>query len=198
MKRYNLILADPPWHFRNWSADAPGKVHDRERGANKHYPTDTLEVIKSHAPPTKDDALLFIWTISSHLDVTFDVIKSWGFEYKTIAWYWIKFTKDMRKPRMGGGYYTRQVGELCLLGTKGNPGRPKDMGVPGFIFTPRLTPHSKKPDQQYDKIDKLYPHFKTRLEMYARRNRTGWDVFGNEIKESIEIPSNADSRRLQN
>lgn len=62
MKLYGTVLADPPTHFKNFSADKPGKLHDRARGANKYYPTMTLEQICKVVPPTLDDAILLLWT----------------------------------------------------------------------------------------------------------------------------------------
>ena len=183
---YKLILADPPWHFHNWSADAPGEVHDRERGANKHYPTATIDTIKKLVPPSADDAILLIWTISSHLPETLEVINAWGFTYKTKAWTWVKMTNDMSKPRMGMGYWTRQCTEDCLLATKGKPSSPDFKGELALIQAPREE-HSKKPDEQYEKIDRLFPDVYPRLEMFARREREGWDVFGNEVENSIKL-----------
>lgn len=181
----NVILADPPWNFDNWSADLPGMIHDRQRGANKYYPTATLADICALVPPSAKDSVLLMWTVSSHLPESLEVIKAWGFKYKSIAWYYLKTSKS-GAPRMGMGYWTRQVGELCLLATKGHPKAPKFRGEPAIIIAPRSKRHSEKPAEQYAKIERLFPDG-VYLEMFARAARAGWLVFGNEAPGSIEL-----------
>ncbi len=162
-------------------------MHNRARGANKHYPTATLDDICRLAPPVASDSILLMWTISSHLEDTFRVIKAWGFEYKAIAWWWLKVSLT-GAPRIGMGYWTRQVGELCLLATRGNPPSPAYRAEPGIIIAPRGERHSAKPEEQYAKIDRLFPDAFPRLEMFARgQARPGWDVFGNEVEGSITL-----------
>lgn len=187
IKKYGLVLSDPPWHFKNWSGDAPGMLHHRARGANKYYPTTTLDDICNLVPPTLDDSILLIWTISSHLEDTFKVINAWGFKYKAIAWVWLKTTKDGKKPRIGMGYHFRQCTEICLLGIKGHPSRGVLRGEPALIVAPRPNRHSEKPFEQYDKINKMWPDVENKLEMFARTTQPGWDVFGNEVENSINI-----------
>lgn len=211
MKTYDLILADPPWHFRNYSADAPGMMHNRSRGANKHYPTATTDDICRMIPPASKDAVLFMWACWPTLPDALKVIEAWGFEYKTLAWVWVKAKKSGFGFFTGMGYYTRSNSEPCLLATKGNGLRkPIDRAVQSLIYSvpmakwlhrlhPRPSPivpavmycplreHSRKPDEQYTKINRLYPNT-TRLEMFARRQRPGWDVFGNQVENSILVP----------
>lgn len=186
MDKYRLVLADPPWHFFNWSADAPKMTHNRARGANKWYPTETLNEIERMVPPTETDAILLLWAISSHLPEAVKLMQAWGFTYKTIAWVWLKTTKA-GNPRIGMGYWTRQCTELCLLGTKGKPPVPVYRGEPALITAPRGKQHSGKPFEQYAKIDRLWPNLYPRLEMFARTAQPGWDVFGNEVENSIVL-----------
>lgn len=184
---YQMILADPPWHFRNWSADAPGQVHNRARGANKHYPTTTLADLCALQPSTAKDAVLLMWTISSHLPESLELIRAWGFTYRTKAWTWIKRTKS-GTPKMGMGYWTRQCTEDCLLATRGHPAAPLKRDVLALIESIPTRKHSEKPEMQYVLIDRLFPHLQPRLEMFARQQREGWDVFGNEVEGSIKLP----------
>jgi N6-adenosine-specific RNA methylase IME4 len=158
-------------------------IHDRERGANKHYPTATLETICNLKPPVADDAILLLWTISSHFAEALQLISAWGFTLKTKAWTWVKITKK-GKPRMGMGYWTRQCTEDCLLATRGKPPAPKFRGELALIQAPRLA-HSVKPLEQYDKINRLFPDTFPRLEMFARLAQPGWDVFGNDVENSV-------------
>ena len=186
MPMYDVILADPPWHFQNYSADEPGMLHDRARGANKYYPTMTLDDIRTIEVPAKKDAILFLWACWPLLPEALQVIGAWGFEYKTLAWVWIKANPTGFGHHMGMGYYTRANSEPCLLATRGNIMKPKDRSVLSLIYS-NVMSHSRKPDEQYEKIDRLYPNTK-RLEMFARRRWLGWDVFGNQVTESISLP----------
>lgn len=195
MGPYKLTLADPAWLFRNWSADAPGMIHDRARGAAKHYPCMALDHICSMRPPAAADAILLIWTISSHIEDTFAVIDAWGFTFKTKAWTWIKTDKRGR-PRMGGGYWTRHCTEDCLLATRGKVRKPDYRSELDVIFAPRSKQHSGKPVEQYAKIDRLFPNVWPRLEMNARVAQPGWDVWGNECENSIIIEPSPVQQRM--
>lgn len=184
---YKVILADPPWYFRNFSADKPGMIHTRSRGANKHYPTMTTDDICSLpvADLAEEDSILFLWACWPTLPDAMRVISAWGFEYKTLAWVWIKANRTGFGFFSGMGYYTRANSEPCLLATRGNPSKPANRSVPALIYS-AVMGHSRKPDEQYNNIEKLYPDGR-RLELFARRRWPGWDVFGNEIKDSISI-----------
>ena len=111
-----------------------------------------------------------------------EVIHAWGFEYKTCAFCWNKgnslplFPDDFQ-PKMGLGYWTRANSEVCLLATRGNPKR-KHADVRQVIQA-QLREHSRKPDEQYDRIERLVdgPY----LEMFARQTRAGWDAIGDEV-----------------
>jgi N6-adenosine-specific RNA methylase IME4 len=182
---YDVILADPPWHFRNYSADAPGMLHERSRGANRHYVTATTDDICKLSPPANDNAVLFLWACWPMLSDAMQVISAWGFEYKTLAWVWVKANPTGFGFFHGMGYYTRSNSEPCLLATRGNLPKPTNRSIQALIYSP-VQAHSKKPDDQYRKIESLYPN-KRYLEMFARRPRPGWDVFGNQVANSISL-----------
>lgn len=184
---YDVILSDPPWHFQNWGADEPGETHDRSRGANRYYPTVRTADICTMKPPAADNAALFLWATWPHMPDALRVIDAWGFEYKSVAWVWVKANRSGFGHFMGMGYYTRANSEPCLLAVRGKmPVAARD--VLALIYSP-VREHSRKPDEQYDKIDRLYPtgQFPRRLEMFARRTRPGWDVFGNEVENSVRL-----------
>lgn len=183
--RYNVLLVDAPWHFRNYSADAPGMIHDRSRGANKYYPTMLTDDICGLQVPADDNAVLFMWACWPMLPDAMRVIDAWGFEYKTLAWVWIKSNPTGFGFHMGMGYYTRSNSEPCLLATRGKMPKPKDRGIMSLIYAPVLE-HSRKPDEQYRKIEALYPNMNY-LEMFARRPWPGWNQWGNEIETGLEI-----------
>ena len=181
MSRYPVILADPPWHFRNFAADAPGMMHQRARGANRHYPTMTTEEICRLAPPSDDNAVLFLWACWPTLPDALRVIEAWGFEYVTLAWVWVKSNPTGYGFFKGMGYYTRANSEPCLLATKGKSRKPANRSVSALIYAP-VREHSRKPDEQYAKIESLYPDGPY-LELFARQTRPGWDSWGNEVNK---------------
>lgn len=188
MKQYNVILADPPWHFRNYSADEPGMIHKRSRGANRYYPTMTIDDICALQIPASSDAVLFLWACWPLMPEALRVIKAWGFEYKTLAWEWVKANPGGFGFFTGMGYYTRSNTEPCLLATRGNFPKPANRSIQALIYSAVLE-HSRKPDDQYRKIEALYPGA-SYLELFARRPRAGWDQFGNEVENSITLASN--------
>lgn len=146
------------------------------------------------------NCVLFMWAVYPSLFDAEKVIKAWGFEYKTLGFEWWKLNKkwnnvktDFSEYKMleklfffGMGYYTRTNPEPCLLSTRGSmPVAVRNER--NFIIAP-IREHSQKPDEQYEKIERLYPNAK-KLELFARRRREGWDVFGNQVEGSIRLPT---------
>jgi N6-adenosine-specific RNA methylase IME4 len=178
---YDVILADPPWPYRVWSEDTGAG-----RSAASHYPTMSLADICAlpMAKLAAENCALFLWAVWPSIFEARDVIQAWGFEYKTKAWTWIKANKNGFGFFTGMGYYTRANDEPCLLAIKGRmPVAAHD--VQALIYAP-VRAHSQKPQEQYDKIAKLYPGGKC-IELFARKRRQGWDAFGDEIENSIEL-----------
>lgn len=172
-KRFSVIYADPPWEFRVYS----GKR--KQRSAERHYDTSSLDDIK--ALPVEalaaDDCALFLWCVMPELPGALEVIKAWGFEYKTAGFTWIKQNKSGEGLFWGMGYWTRANAELCLLATRGSPQRlAKD--VHQVIMSP-VGEHSQKPEEARTRIERLLggPY----LELFSRRQADGWTVWGNEI-----------------
>lgn len=164
---FGAILADPPWAFRTYSKTDVAPA----RGAQP-YAVMSLDDIK--ALPVGDvaarDSLLFMWTVSHLQSEAFDVARAWGFRPVSLAFIW-------DKDRMGMGYWTRQEAEVCHLFKRGRPKR-LSKGVRQIIRAPRRE-HSRKPDEQYDRIERLVagPY----LELFARQERPGWNAWGNEV-----------------
>ena len=185
---YSVILADPPWHFQNWNG-APGELtpgQQRRGNAQNHYWTMSENEINGIQIPAAHDAVLFLWACWPLLPQALRTIEAWGFEYKTIAWVWVKLNRNSMGFYFGMGYYSRSNSEPCLLATRGNLSKPKARDVQALICSP-IRAHSQKPDEQYTKIERLYPqgHY---LEMFARRKHSErWDVWGNEVKSDVEI-----------
>ena len=172
-KKYQIIYADPPWSYQD-------KALAGNRGAGCKYPTQSAEWLNSL--PVKDiadkDCILFLWVTMPKLNECFDLIKAWGFEYKTSAFVWVKRNKISSTWFMGMGRWTRANAEICLLATKGKPKR-INAGVHSIIDTP-IERHSKKPDCTKDKIIKLCGDL-PRIELFARQKTEGWDCWGNEV-----------------
>ena len=172
-QRFNVIYADPPWPFEVYSA------RGKQRSAERHYDTMSLEQIKALpiADLAADDCALFLWVVNPQLHGALDVIRSWGFQYKTVAFTWVKQNRGGDGLFMGLGYWTRANAESCLLATRGSPSRlAKD--VRQIVMAP-VAEHSRKPDEVRTRIERLVPG--PYLELFARRPIAGWTTWGNEI-----------------
>jgi N6-adenosine-specific RNA methylase IME4 len=177
--KYGVILADPPWAYKAWDTKT-----NQGRTAESYYPTMNVDRIGDLDIPAADNCALFLWATWPCLPDALAVMDAWGFTYKTIAWTWAKLNRSGLGFHFGMGYYTRANTEPCLLAVKGNmPVATHD--VQALIVSP-VREHSRKPDEQYGKIERLYPDV-LKLELFARRPRPGWAVWGNEVESDIEI-----------
>lgn len=170
--KFGVILADPPWRFRTWNDENDAK------SARRHYSILTLDEIKAFPVRNSaaDDAALFLWCTWPTMPQSFEVIKAWGFRFSGLAWEWIKYNPETGKYAFGTGYGTRKNLEPCLLGAP----RLLNRSVRDFILAPRRE-HSRKPDEQYERIEAMYAG--PRLELFARNKRRGWKVAGNETEK---------------
>lgn len=179
--KYQIIYADPPWTYRTWTAKGGHK------SASAHYDTMSLEdiCILPVANIADDNCVLFLWATFPNLPEALEVIKAWGFTYKTVGFTWVKIYSD-GSPVCGLGYWTRANAEICILATKGHPKR-INKGVYQVILAPQQE-HSQKPDEVRDRIVQLMGDL-PRIELFARprenlfgKNTNGWDCWGNEVK----------------
>ena len=174
---YTTILADPPWRFQNRT----GKVAPEHQRLMR-YPTMTLDEICELPVPqlTGKDSHLYLWVPNALLAWGLEVMKTWGFTYKTnIVWY--KIRKDGGPDGRGVGFYFRNVTELVLFGVRGSM-RTLPAGRTQVNLVPtRKREHSRKPDEIYDIIEACSPG--PYLELFARFVRGGWDQWGNEDVE---------------
>ena len=174
-KKYKIILADPPWQY-----------DDKMHSGNRELEYQTMSIDDLRFLPvqniTDDDCFLFMWVTFPFLKESFKVIESWGFEYKTVAFTWIKENPN-GTVFLGMGNYTRSNPELVLLGKKGNP---KIMRHDVENHTrSKIKNHSKKPDIIRDKIIQLCGDL-PRIELFARTKVHGWDVWGNDEKLNLQ------------
>lgn len=181
---YGTILADPPWRFSNRT----GKMAPEHQRLLR-YPTMDLEEImelpvQMVAAPQSH---LYLWVPNALLAEGLEVMRRWGFTYKTnLVWY--KTRKDGGPDGRGVGFYFRNVTEIILFGVRGNlrtlpPGRRQVN-----IIATNKREHSRKPDEQYKLIEECSsgPY----LELFARHPQPGWACWGNEVGTGEEITWN--------
>ena len=174
-QKYNIIYADPPWTFKTYSAK--GKEH---KSAEAHYPCMKKEDIQKLpiSNISSDDCVLFLWVTWPCLEEGLELIKKWGFTYKTCAFTWVKRNRKSDTWFWGLGYWTRANSEVCLLATKGNPKRVSK--AVHQICDARIREHSRKPDEIRERIVQLCGDL-PRIELFARQQVPGWDCWGNEV-----------------
>lgn len=180
-RRYACLLADPPWAFLTYSGN---KVP--QRATTQHY--DTMTEAELSALPVADlvadDAWMQMWVLGTHIDQALRIGACWGFAYNSLGLIWRKMSPGGRS-YIGLGHWYRTGGEVSLLFTRGAPKR-LDRGVRQFIESP-VREHSRKPEGQYERIERLVGG--PRLEMFARQQRPGWDVAGNDVHRFGSTPS---------
>ena len=181
---YQVIYADPPWPCIG------GFAPNASYASAYHYPTMKIQdIISLPIENLLDDcAVLFLWVPYRDLPVAINkVIPSWGFEYKTVGFNWVKLT-NRGNPIKVMGYYFFNSTELCLFATRGKPSRIHaglHIKVDTLVMEERVR-HSQKPDKVRDCIIELFPNTK-RLELFAREKHAGWDVWGNEVESDVLI-----------
>jgi len=173
--KFGVIMADPNWEFKTYSAKG------QKKSAQRHYACRDAGWIASLdvASIAADDCALFLWATWPTMPQWLDVIESWGFKYSGLAWEWIKKNPATGKYAFGTGYGTRKNLEPCLLARRGTP-KLLSRSERDFIFSPKRE-HSRKPDDQYPIIERMYsgPY----VELFGRPHncRDGWVTLGNEV-----------------
>lgn len=176
-KKYDIVYADPPWPM--WGDP------NKNAAAGKHYSLMTMEEITTLPIRSimNDRAALFLWVTCPRMPLGIEAIKAWGLYYRGVAFNWVKTRKD-------GGVIsgqgipptaTKPTSELCLLATTCKTGRPFKLlnaACPQVVLAPREE-HSTKPQIFRDHILSLYGD-RSRVELFARKEVTGWDRWGNE------------------
>jgi len=187
VKKYNLIYADPPWAYQD-KRNTPTKNNPTGAGgACKHYKTLSLEQLKSIDVPSlcAENCMLLLWCTLPKLDWGIELLKYWGFCYCTVPFVWVKMRNDGAGVRMDGiGHYTPNNCEIVLLGRKGRYWR-SSTKVKQIVFAPKGG-HSAKPAEVRERIELLYGDV-PRIELFARVQTPGWDVWGNEVEGDVEL-----------
>ncbi|MGC9223655.1 MAG: MT-A70 family methyltransferase [Terracidiphilus sp.] len=178
-RRFGTILADPPWQFQNRT----GKVAPEHKRLSR-YGTMTLEEIKDLpvALVAADTAHLYLWVPNALLHEGLEVMRAWGFQYKTNL-VWHKIRKDGGSDGRGVGFYFRNVTELILFGVRGRNARTLQPGRTQVNYlSSRKREHSRKPDEQYDIIEACSSG--PFLELFARGDRKRWVGWGVQADDS--------------
>lgn len=182
MSKYQIIYADPPWKY---NSRANHKTRFRG-GAEGHYPLMSMADIKA-LPIDKlaaDNCALFLWCTFPYLDEQIKLFEHWGFKYRTVGFTWVKTNPKNGKPFFGVGYYAKSNAEVCLLGIKGKL-KPVSNKVSSVVIEPRGR-HYEKPAVVRDKIEELFGDV-PRIELFARHKVDGWDSWGNEVTNDIDL-----------
>ncbi len=186
MGKYNIVLADPPWSYTG--------QQDKWGAAAKFYPTMTNQELLDF-PMMKylsHRGILFLWATSPKLDFAIECIKAWGLTYRGVGFVWVKTKRD-GTPIAAQGVrpsIIKPLTEFVLCASKQETGRPLTLFdeaavqtiFDDVVFYPKQE-HSRKPDLVQDRIDKMYPSsIYSKIELFARRKRDGWDSWGNEVE----------------
>ncbi len=180
-KKYRTIYADPPWQFANRT----GKMAPEHKRLNR-YSTMKLEDIMRLpvGDVAADRSHLYLWVPNALLPDGLAVMKAWGFEYKTNL-IWEKVRKDGQPDGRGVGFYFRNTTEMLLFGIKGDKNRTLDPGRTQVnLIRTQKREHSRKPDEFVELIQACSPG--PYLELFARGDRPGWDMWGNQATEDYE------------
>lgn len=191
--RYRTIVADPPWEYDEGFALASGRTVNSDgvqtyRGPIevRDLPYDSMSLADIRSLPVQDlaeaDSRLFLWTTNRYLPDSFGVLDFWGFKYRqTLVWH----KTDANMPAS----VAPNSAEFVLVGTRGSPARGTTM--PSAVIArprdggPGTKSHSKKPECFLDFFEMVsQPPY---LELFARRQRLGWDTWGHEALEHVEM-----------
>lgn len=167
--RYRTIVADPPWQFQSSTM----------RGAaERHYPTMPLEEIAALnvRDQAEEDAHLWLWVCNINMPEAWWLAGAWGFHPITVV--------TWCKPGPGIGWWFRNNTEHVVFATRGKPLQRGEAVLSTWFEWPRFE-HSRKPDAFYDLVEQVSPG--PYLELFARRQRLGWDTWGNEALEHVSL-----------
>ena len=177
-EKFDILYVDPPWDYKG-QLQHNGSGGRDTGGALKHYPTVTVKQMSMWPVMdiTNDNALLFMWSSSPHLDQAIDLGKNWGFQWATVGFVW-------EKKKVNPGFYTMSQCELCLVFKKGKIPKPRGSRNERQFLSEMRGRHSQKPNEIRNRIQKMFPDQK-KLEMFARQKTKGWSVWGLESDDSL-------------
>jgi len=162
---FDVIYADPPWRY-DFAESSNRKIEN-------HYTTMQTSDIAKMKVPAKENCVLFMWATAPKLLEALDVMKGWGFTYKTHG-IW-------DKEKIGMGYWFRGQHELLMVGVKGKMSPPEASIRISSIIKEQRSKHSRKPDCVAEYIELAF-YNKSKVELFCREPRNGWYSYGNEIE----------------
>lgn len=184
--KYEIIYADPAWSY-NYLGDNFDKQFTKNKdgwsqgvmSAKDHYYTMNNDDIKALpvARIAADNCLFYCWVTNPLFAIGLEIIKAWGFEYKTIAFVWYKQATNP-------GFYTMSQCELCVVAKKGNIPTPRGTRNERQLISEKRGEHSTKPDEARIRIERMHPYQK-KIELFARQQYKGWDAWGNQVSSRI-------------
>ena len=186
-KKFDIIYADPPWHYNgklqfDRSSKGKEKINLSKSifisTAAFKYPTlKTNDLMKIPVNKiSKDNSLLFMWATNPHLSQAIELGSAWGFDYKTVAFVWDKMNHNP-------GQYTLSNCELCLVFKRGKIPKPRGArNIQQLVRSPRKE-HSQKPLEVMYRIEKMFPQ-QSRIELFARKKIKGWSSWGLDVTDS--------------
>ncbi|KAK3242225.1 hypothetical protein CYMTET_45052 [Cymbomonas tetramitiformis] len=174
-KKYDIILADPPYRYENNNATG---------AAAHHYPVLTMNQL-GHLPLARianKNCILCLWTTGPHMQHSCDLISQWGFKYRTVLSVWIKRSQN-GNVSVGLGSYTRSCAEFILVAVRGSPPIRKWRAskTVSQLIAAKRGKHSVKPKAAFKAMEKLFARSLKKIELFARSPRKGWDAWGNEV-----------------
>ncbi len=161
---YDVIYCDPPWKY-DFSETTSREIENK-------YPTMELDELKTLEPPSASNSVIFMWATAPKLIEALELLKAWGFSYKTHAMW--------DKEIMGMGYWFRGQHELLLVGTRGNFSPPLEEARVSSVIREKRTQHSRKPELVYEMLGRMFPK-STKIELFARVKHEGWTSWGDEL-----------------
>lgn len=189
---YPCVVADPPWPYET-SVKGTSAIQRKQKFIDAGhkgvedmgYGVMSMEELCALRPPVAKNAHLYLWTTNSFMVEAHDLAKAWGFKPKTICT-WVKTHQgDSERVSMKSGYYFRGATEHFLFCVRGSLPLQTPDGLPTAYLWPRIGKHSQKPEAFYDLVEQASPG--PYLELFARRNRMGWDTWGNESLVHVEV-----------
>lgn len=181
-KRYRTIYADPPWQFSNRT----GKVAPEHHRLQRYGTMATADIMRLPVADIADDHChLYLWVPTALLPDGLEVMKAWGFTYKTTL-YWEKIRHDGEPDGRGVGFYFRNVIEPCVFGVRTPKKSETYRTLPPArsqvnVLRTMKREHSRKPDEFIPLIERCSEG--PRIELFARGTRKGWDTWGNQAQE---------------
>jgi len=192
MKPIQFAMIDPPWHWKPRGKNGDGRSPKYVRQDLNWLMSLDIKSIMAR------DSMVGLWMIDPMILQGYELAKAWGLKFCSVLFYWAKTNPKEgwllpacldRAWFMGNGYGTRANVEQCILFKFGRGLPRKAADVRRLIVSPIRKPHSRKPDEAYTRVERLFGEGITRADIFARYTRPGWVVWGNEVKSDFDIPT---------